>query len=173
MLIISSAHAVLVSVGSGEPAATVVPHAADSAVAAASERYALVLCQSWFGGCRTLAFAMNQYVIASPKSCLLIVLSQSNVAIGLFAGSNAGDLQPPASIHACRSARLLPYHARSVRSAAGVRPSCWQAVCCTAGASGWGGLIAASGETGLPSPQAAIRRRSEKCLFDIVSLSLA
>src|SRR5450755_2543128 len=144
MLTISSAHAGLVSVGSGSPAATVVPHAVASAVAAVSERYALVLCQSLAGGCRTFAFAMNQFVIASPKSCLLIVLSQSNVATGLCAGSNVGELQPPASIHVWRSARLLPYHARSVRSAAGVRPSCWQAVCCTAGASGWGGLSAAS-----------------------------
>ena len=51
-------------------------------------------------------------------------------------GSAGG--QPTESSQPVRSVRLLPYHARSVRSAVGVRPSYWQAVGCADGASAVG-----------------------------------
>src|SRR5690242_7877292 len=117
MLSIASAHAVFTSVGSGEPAGTVVPHAVWSAVIAVAVRNGEVSAQSWLGGCFTRPFLIIQNVIASPTSPLIIVLSQSNTATGGASGSKVSAAQPFASIHPCRVARFVPYQVSEVSSA--------------------------------------------------------
>src|SRR5690242_16805809 len=105
----------------------------------------------------------------SPKSFFEIVLSQSHSAIGLCALSYVGLLQPAASSHVVKVARLLPSHARSVRRSDGV----WsQLLTGGAGASGWTISGASGVSCGLGSLLHAARSttRSFFCMLSLCSL---
>jgi hypothetical protein len=83
----ASAQAVVVRVASGFPGSPAPSQAAFSAARPASVSAPLVSPQSRPGGWRIASCRSIHAIVASPMSLRIIVLSQSNVATGLCAGS--------------------------------------------------------------------------------------